>query len=179
MHFDYMQHLNSYLREEYHSIAEILYKSDQSMSYNFPERTTNPKKPYDACRLHGSLTLNKVAGNFHITAGKSIHFSRGHIHLSNLFDDSPANFSHRIHRLSFGEHTSGIVHPLEGDEKILTDSRFSLKFSLELLSDFLKFNFRQDNDAIFHRNCADRRGKDYGRYKDLSVLCEGEYADSW
>ena len=48
MHFDYMQHLNSYLREEYHSIAEILYKSEQTMSYNFPTRSVNPSKPYDA-----------------------------------------------------------------------------------------------------------------------------------
>ena len=27
-------------------------------------------KPYDACRVHGSFEVNKVAGNFHITAGK-------------------------------------------------------------------------------------------------------------
>ena len=24
----------------------------------------------NACRVHGALTLNKVAGNFHVTAGK-------------------------------------------------------------------------------------------------------------
>jgi len=27
-------------------------------------------KPFDACRVHGSFEVNKVAGNFHITAGK-------------------------------------------------------------------------------------------------------------
>jgi len=26
----------------------------------------------DGCRFHGSLTVNKVAGNFHITAGKYV-----------------------------------------------------------------------------------------------------------
>ena len=31
----------------------------------------NPdNRPLDGCRVHGSLDLNKVAGNFHITAGK-------------------------------------------------------------------------------------------------------------
>lgn len=69
------------------------------------------------------MTLNKVAGNFHITAGKSIHFASGHIHISNLYNEVPLNFSHRINRFSFGDATSGIVHPLEGDEKILEESK--------------------------------------------------------
>ena len=31
----------------------------------------NPdNRQLDGCRVHGSLDLNKVAGNFHITAGK-------------------------------------------------------------------------------------------------------------
>ena len=30
----------------------------------------NPDYPPDACRVHGSVELNKVAGNFHIIAGK-------------------------------------------------------------------------------------------------------------
>ena len=29
----------------------------------------------DGCRFHGSLTVNKVAGNFHITAGKYVFFA--------------------------------------------------------------------------------------------------------
>ena len=53
-------------------------------------------EPHDACRVHGSLTLNKVSGNFHIAAGKSVPLMRGHAHLTTLFDDNEANFSHRI-----------------------------------------------------------------------------------
>ena len=69
-HFEYMQHLNRYLSEEYHSIAEVLYKEEKPFDHApMPERTLRPVKPYDSCRIHGSLTLNKVAGNFHITAG--------------------------------------------------------------------------------------------------------------
>lgn len=103
----------------------MLHKGSHKTAYNLPERTIKPNKPFDACRVHGSLTLNKVAGNFHITAGKSIHFASGHIHIQNLFDEVPLNFSHRINRFSFGDATSGIVHPLEGDEKILKDSKKS------------------------------------------------------
>lgn len=101
---------------------DILHRGSHQTAYNLPERTIKPTRPYDACRVHGSLTLNKVAGNFHITAGKSIQFASGHIHISNLFDDAPMNFSHRINRFSFGDANSGIVHPLEGDEKILEES---------------------------------------------------------
>ena len=59
-YFEYMQHLNGYLREEYHSLAELLYKGDQKLTYTLPERTVKPTTPFDACRIHGSLTLNKV-----------------------------------------------------------------------------------------------------------------------
>lgn len=103
----------------------MLHRGGHKTAYNLPERTRKPDKPFDACRVHGSLTLNKVAGNFHITAGKSIHFASGHLHISNMFDQVPMNFSHRIHRFSFGDATSGIVHPLEGDEKILNESKKS------------------------------------------------------
>lgn len=104
----------------------MVHKGEQRVVYNLPERSEKPDRPFDACRLHGKLTLNKVAGNFHITAGKSIHFPSGHIHLSSIFDDDKQNFSHRINRFSFGDTTGGIVHPLEGDEKIITDSEYHI-----------------------------------------------------
>ncbi|XP_031637367.1 endoplasmic reticulum-Golgi intermediate compartment protein 2 [Contarinia nasturtii] len=137
-YFDYTQHLNAYLREEYHSLnslifKDMLHKGSHKTAYNLPERTIKPNKPFDACRVHGSLTLNKVAGNFHITGGKSIHFASGHIHIQNFFDEVPLNFSHRINRFSFGDSTSGIVHPLEGDEKILTDSSTQAQYFIEVV----------------------------------------------
>lgn len=120
-HFDYMNHLNRYLTEEYHSVAEIMYKTNEHLNTKMPERSLRPVEPYDACRIHGTLTVNKVSGNFHVTAGKSLHFPQGHLHLNLIFDDVPANFSHRITKLSFGDPQSGIVQPLEFEEKIFTD----------------------------------------------------------
>lgn len=115
---DFMQHL---------IFKDILHKGNQHTAYNLPERSVKPNKPMDACRVHGTLTLNKVAGNFHITGGKSLHLGGGHIHINSMFDDIPLNFSHRINRFSFGDATAGIVHPLEGDERIITDSNVKAK----------------------------------------------------
>ncbi|GAB0088058.1 endoplasmic reticulum-Golgi intermediate compartment protein 2 [Sergentomyia squamirostris] len=132
-HFEYVKYLNSYLREEYHSLAHILYKSDSRQYSTMPKREHKPDKPFDACRIHGTLTMNKVSGNFHIIGGKSIPFPRGHIHMTSIFDDTPLNMSHRINRLSFGPVTPGIVHPLEGDEKIIDDSTTMAQYFLEVV----------------------------------------------
>lgn len=132
--FDAVKYLNAYLREEYHSIWQLLWKRGHgSVRATIPARTIKPNRKKDACRLHGTLTLNKVSGNFHITAGKSLHLPRGHIHLNMLFDDTPQNFSHRIHRLSFGNPANGIVYPLEGDEKITTEEDMLFQYFVEVV----------------------------------------------
>lgn len=132
--FDAVKYLNAYLREEYHSVWQLLWKRGHgSVRATIPERKIKPKRKKDACRLHGTLTLNKVSGNFHITAGKSLHLPRGHIHLNMLFDDTPQNFSHRIHRLSFGSPANGIIYPLEGDEKIATEEDMLFQYFVEVV----------------------------------------------
>ena len=70
------------------------------------------------------MSLNKVEGNFHITAGKSVPLLRGHAHLSGFMDEKEYNFTHRIDQFGFGKPHAGIVHPLAGDEKIATKSKF-------------------------------------------------------
>lgn len=76
-----------------------------------------PNKATDACRLHGVLHLTKVAGNFHITAGKVLPLPMlAHAHISPFMDDEKFNYSHRINQFSFGSRMVGLVHPLEGDE---------------------------------------------------------------
>ena len=50
---------------------DILWKSGFSRLYSeMPSRKVQAEGHKDACRVHGALTLNKVAGNFHVTAGK-------------------------------------------------------------------------------------------------------------
>ncbi|KAJ2899521.1 ER-derived vesicles protein ERV41 [Zalerion maritima] len=62
----------------------------------------------DSCRIFGSLELNKVQGDFHITA-------RGHGYepFGEHLDHSVFNFSHIINELSFGPFYPTLVNPLD------------------------------------------------------------------
>jgi len=95
-------------------------------------KKTEPKrmKKGEGCNLSGSMTLNRVAGNFHIAMGEGVERDGRHIH-SFVPDDTPNfNASHIIHHLSFGaQHDSlkdfnhvAIKHmsPLVGVEKTVT-----------------------------------------------------------
>uniref|UniRef100_A0A8D0HW06 Endoplasmic reticulum-Golgi intermediate compartment protein n=1 Tax=Sphenodon punctatus TaxID=8508 RepID=A0A8D0HW06_SPHPU len=116
--------IQSRLQEE-HSLQDVIFKSAfKSASTALPPREDNSLHPPDACRIHGHLYVNKVAGNFHITVGKAIPHPRGHAHLAALVSHESYNFSHRIDHLSFGELIPGIINPLDGTEKIATDRKF-------------------------------------------------------
>ena len=51
---------------------------------------------------------------------------RGHAHLTAFMGPNDYNFSHRIEKFSFGDAHTGIVQPLEGDEKITETSKLML-----------------------------------------------------
>ncbi|XP_075573988.1 endoplasmic reticulum-Golgi intermediate compartment protein 2 [Pelecanus crispus] len=116
-----LQLIQSRLQEE-HSLQDVIFKSAfKSASAALPPREDNSLQSPDACRIHGHLYVNKVAGNFHITVGKAIPHPRGHAHLAALVSHDSYNFSHRIDHLSFGELIPGIINPLDGTEKIASD----------------------------------------------------------
>ncbi|XP_059483718.1 endoplasmic reticulum-Golgi intermediate compartment protein 2 [Neocloeon triangulifer] len=114
--FSSLKYVNEYLREEAHALQQVLWKASLSRTYDMPERTTQVGKPHDACRISGTLELTKVAGNLHVAAGQTLPLPGGHAHFAGMRHN--LNFSHRITRLSFGPPDHGVVHPLEGDEKI-------------------------------------------------------------
>ncbi|XP_067144349.1 endoplasmic reticulum-Golgi intermediate compartment protein 2 [Centruroides vittatus] len=125
-HWLTMQRINIYIREQHHAIQDLLWKEGYTnLLRGLPAREIPATGDFDACRLYGTLIVNKVAGNFHITAGKHIPHPIGHAHLSAFLTDKDYNFSHRIEMFSFGDPISGIFDPLEGDEKI-TDKNFQL-----------------------------------------------------
>ena len=96
-------------------------------SFSF-DRESLPNRPHDACRLHGTLQLTKVAGNFHVTAGKVLPLPmRAHAHIAPPLQDDRFNYSHRINQFSFGQTVAGLVQPLEGDE-IVTQQGKNIKF---------------------------------------------------
>ena len=81
----------------------------------------------------------------------------GHIHISAFMTDRDYNFTHRINKFSFGGPSPGIVHPLEGDEKIADNSKFVLSCKMLEISqcdisnliDNNNFSFRYDAVSIF------------------------------
>ncbi|KAH0616511.1 hypothetical protein JD844_027662 [Phrynosoma platyrhinos] len=98
---------------------ELMYtQSDDCENLSWED---NSLQPPDACRIHGHLYVNKVAGNFHITVGKAIPHPRGHAHLAALV-------SHEW-----------IINPLDGTEKIASD-RIGLQFRLCFVFVFLSDN---------------------------------------
>lgn len=134
-HFEEVRRLNNYLREKFHSLRDILWKAGYTSYYNFmPERSGKMHLPPDACRITGKLELNKVAGNFHITAGKSLSIPGGHIHLQQLFPIFAANFSHRIDKFFFGDPGPGIIHPLDSSIKITNNDSQVFKYFIEVVS---------------------------------------------
>uniref|UniRef100_A0AAX7SQ15 Endoplasmic reticulum-Golgi intermediate compartment protein n=1 Tax=Astatotilapia calliptera TaxID=8154 RepID=A0AAX7SQ15_ASTCA len=106
------------LREE-HALQEVLYKTLlKGAPTALPPREDASMEPLNACRIHGHVYVNKVAGNLHITVGKPIHHPQGHAHIAAFVSHETYNFSHRIDHLSFGEELPGVINPLDGTEKI-------------------------------------------------------------
>ncbi|KAK8386360.1 hypothetical protein O3P69_010790 [Scylla paramamosain] len=138
IHFDGMQQVNSYFREQFHSIHQLLWRSGYINIFgDFPRRRVTPSKEKDACHVVGTLEINKVAGNFHITAGKTIPLPRGHAHLAVFMDDKDYNFTHRINKLSFGDPAPGIVHPLEGDEEVAEKNLMSYQYFITVVPTYV------------------------------------------
>ncbi|XP_056455179.1 endoplasmic reticulum-Golgi intermediate compartment protein 2-like [Gadus chalcogrammus] len=128
-----LQHIQERLREE-HSLQHVLFKSLMKDSpSSLPPREDHPSAPQAACRIHGHLYVNKVAGNFHITVGKAIPHPRGHAHLAALVSHDSYNFSHRIDHLSFGEKLHGTINPLDGTEKISPDHNHMFQYFITIV----------------------------------------------
>jgi len=126
--------INGRIKSEFHALHKFLWKSGhRNPGHNMPPREDVPNEQPDACRYHGSVEIGKVAGNFHVTAGRSIPFPRGHAHLAIMIDDSAYNFSHRIDEFSFGERTPGKINPLDGDLKITKHHRHAYQYFLQVV----------------------------------------------
>jgi hypothetical protein len=136
--WDTIRNLNLYLRQEHHSLQEFLWKKEtrtqQLFGRDLPPREIQPIDSPDACRLYGTLTVNKVAGNFHVTVGKHIPLPIGHAHISLFMGRTEFNFSHRIEKFSFGEDMSNIINPLEGEEKIASSPNTLFQYYLKVIS---------------------------------------------
>lgn len=84
----------------------LLTTSEQCIREGRDKGQPKRMKRGEGCNLSGSMTVNRVAGNFHIAMGEGIERDGRHIHTF-VPDDTPNfNASHIIHELSFGSPTS-------------------------------------------------------------------------
>ncbi|KAI1662695.1 DUF1692-domain-containing protein [Daldinia decipiens] len=84
----------------------------------------------DSCRIYGSLDLNKVQGDFHITA-------RGHGYsdpaVPSHLDHGAFNFSHVISELSFGPYYPSLVNPLDRTINIAEMHFFKFQYFMSVV----------------------------------------------
>lgn len=120
--YQILQQIQGRLREE-HSLQDVLFRSALKGSFYDPlPRNDSASVSQNACRIHGLIYVNKVAGNLHITLGKPVTTLRGHAHFAPLIRKEVYNFSHRIDCLSFGNDVPGHINPLDGTEKITLEN---------------------------------------------------------
>ncbi len=102
------------------SINEILKNAEQCRS--------EPANPFanvnkgEGCRVYGTMSVNRVAGNIHIAHGESIVRDGRHIHQFVAAEAPSYNISHTIHSLSFGKkYPSMPIGPLNNKIKIINE----------------------------------------------------------
>ncbi|CAG8614207.1 11369_t:CDS:10 [Paraglomus occultum] len=90
---------------------------------------------FSSCRIYGSFAVNKVAGNFHITA-----VGQGYIQ-HQVMDKSAINFTHRIDEFSFGTLYPKLVNPLDDSVEITDQQSGLLILSLSVATDSTVFKY--------------------------------------
>uniref|UniRef100_A0A3P9KN70 Endoplasmic reticulum-Golgi intermediate compartment protein n=1 Tax=Oryzias latipes TaxID=8090 RepID=A0A3P9KN70_ORYLA len=135
-----LHRIQNRLREE-HALQEVLYKSLlKGAPTALPPREAVFMQSPDACRIHGDIYVNKVAGNLFCFTG---FVSKSRCGSSCCPPSSPLhaaayNFSHRIDRLCFGEEIPGIINPLDGTEKITYDNNQMYQYFITVVPTKLK-----------------------------------------
>ncbi|KAH8687182.1 endoplasmic reticulum vesicle transporter-domain-containing protein [Tricladium varicosporioides] len=99
----YHEHDEGFGEEHVHDIVNAARKSKFAKTPRV--RGGDP----DSCRIYGSLMVNKVQGDFHITARGHGYQEWGAQHL----DHATFNFSHIVSELSFGLFYPSLVNPLD------------------------------------------------------------------
>lgn len=97
----------------------VIYTAEQCVREGRDKQKPKKMSKGQGCNLSGYMTVNRVAGNFHIAMGEGLERDGRHIH-SFLPEDTPNfNTSHIIHELSFGPLLEDAT--LNGVTKIVTE----------------------------------------------------------
>ncbi|MED6210575.1 hypothetical protein PIB30_065421 [Stylosanthes scabra] len=83
----------------------------------------------EGCRVYGTLDVQRVAGNFHI----SVHGLNIYVAQMIFGGAKNVNVSHVIHDLSFGPEYPGIHNPLDDTTRILHDTSGTFKYYIKVV----------------------------------------------
>jgi hypothetical protein len=86
----------------------------------------------------GYLEVNRVAGQFHVSPGKSL--SMGGVSIQLAVHSANINLTHHIKRLAFGENFPGSVNPLDGEKRSLPPGALHQYFVKVVPTTFLPLN---------------------------------------
>ncbi|KAI5462082.1 endoplasmic reticulum vesicle transporter-domain-containing protein [Mariannaea sp. PMI_226] len=92
----------------------------------------------DSCRIYGSLDLNKVQGDFHITAR-----GHGYREIGEHLDHSKFNFSHIISELSYGPFYPSLVNPLDRTVNVASANFHKFQYFLSVVPTIYSVNSRK------------------------------------
>ncbi|KAK9458384.1 endoplasmic reticulum vesicle transporter-domain-containing protein [Dipodascopsis uninucleata] len=90
-------------------------------------RDVHPYSP--ACRIYGSLKVNKVQGDLHITARNYAYMDMSR----ELVPQEALNFSHVIDELSFGAYYPKLNNPLDGVAAIIDTNMFRYQYYISVV----------------------------------------------
>jgi len=90
----------------------------QCMSEKLSEEMIRQRDSSEGCNIAGHITVNKVAGNFHIAPGRSSQIG-SFVHTHDVdFLAHNINVTHTIHHLSFGKPYPVMINPLDNHREV-------------------------------------------------------------
>lgn len=81
----------------------------------------------NSCRIYGSIPINRVKGDFHITAEGHAYFGMG------MAPKESINFSHYIGEFSFGTFYPYIENTLDSVSHVTKDNRHTYHYNLKII----------------------------------------------
>jgi len=110
------------------------------------------------CRVYGQLTVNKVAGNFHIAPGRSFQSGSMHVHDIEPYLQHGLDFTHHIKQLSFGEKVPSVHNPLDDQIVPVQEGMHMFQYYIKVVGtkyfylDRMPVNTNQYSVTQFDRN---------------------------
>ncbi|KAJ2507151.1 ER-derived vesicles protein erv46 [Coemansia sp. RSA 2052] len=93
----------------------------------------------EGCRMRGFVEVSKVSGNVQILAGESIKHGSEYMHTYYDYMPRDFDFSHAIHRLSFGDGFSAQTNALDGVAKTAHSTQAQFQYFTKIVGSEVRY----------------------------------------